>query len=91
MGSAPGGFYPRTPDKPGELDGLTDNEVMEMARQSYDRLSSCPGWDNDHDDLLAAFVVFNKEMGRRGITASVTEGGSAVRAVASGWLITEGD
>lgn len=58
-----------------DLPSLADNDIIERARHLYRRLQVVPRWDTENDALLRAWGAVCVEMGRRGITDSVTEGG----------------
>ena len=61
--------------QPTDLTDLTDNEVIERARHVYRQLQAVPRWHSDNDRLLAEWGTVCREMGRRGLTDTVTEGG----------------
>lgn len=53
---------------------LDDAGVIEAARQVYRQLQYTPRWDNNNDALIKSWGVLCREMGKRGITDTVTEG-----------------
>jgi hypothetical protein len=74
MGSAPGGFYPAQ-QAPVPYADLTDNEVIELARQVHARFQVVARRDPENDDLIRQWGNVLREMERRGITDTVTEAG----------------
>lgn len=58
------------------LASFTDNQVIEHARRVYARLGVTPRWAAENDDLIREWGRVCQEMGRRGITDTVTEGGT---------------
>jgi hypothetical protein len=54
--------------------GLDDNAVIARAQEIYARLQSVPRWHADNDRLIREWGGICREMGRRGITDTVTEG-----------------
>jgi hypothetical protein len=75
--TAPGGFYPAQKQDPGPYAGLDDNEVIEQARQIHARFQVVSRWAAENDDLIMRWGQVCREMGRRGITDTVTEAGAA--------------
>lgn len=57
------------------LSDLSDNEVIERARHLYHRLQVTDHWADDNERLVREWGLVCMEMGARGITDSVTEGG----------------
>lgn len=62
---------------PDETASLSDNEVIEQARRIYAQLQTTPRWAAENDDLIRAWGRICVEMGRRGISETVTEGVAA--------------
>lgn len=61
---------------PTDLTDLDDNEVIERARHLYRELQRTPRWADSNDALIRSWGAVCREMGRRGITDVVTEGGT---------------
>lgn len=59
---------------PENLASLDDNQVIEQARRIYAQLQTTPRWSADNDNLIRAWGRICTEMGRRGISETVTEG-----------------
>lgn len=58
------------------LGALSDNEVIDHARRLYARLKVVPRWSDENEDLVREWGRACGEMTRRGITDTVTEGGT---------------
>lgn len=58
------------------LSDLTDNEVIERARHIHRGLQLTPRWADENERLVREWGQVCMEMGRRGITDTVTEGGT---------------
>lgn len=69
------GPWPPREDSP--YADLDDNAVIDKAREIYRQLQRVPRWHAENDRLLRAWGAICGEMGRRGITDTVTEGSSA--------------
>lgn len=61
---------------PTELADLTDDQVIECARHVYRQLQTVPRWHAGNDALIREWGAVCREMARRGITDTVTEGGA---------------
>jgi hypothetical protein len=61
---------------------MDDNELLEYARLVYRRFRLVPRWAKENDDLLRRWGAACRELGRRGMTETVTEGSGGRDAVA---------
>ena len=57
-----------------EPGSMSDNEVLELARELYRLLKVTPRWSAVNDDLIRAWGRVCLEMNQRGILDTVTEG-----------------
>jgi hypothetical protein len=56
-------------------EGMSDNAVIEKAREIYQKFQELPRWSPDNDRLLTEWGSICSELSRRGISDGVTEGG----------------
>lgn len=76
MDHAPGGFRPaQQAAGTGPYEDLTDNEVITLARRVHARFRVVARWEPENDGLIREWGDVLRELGRRGITDTVTEAG----------------
>ena len=58
-----------------DLASLSDDQVIKRAQHLYRRLQTVPRWSDENEPLVRDWGLVCMEMGRRGITDTVTESG----------------